>query len=260
MAVLTINAVTLDLGAEPTRRAIEIGENSRAFDGSLRKHRQALKRAYELETGWLSASEARAWEGLINGESQHWGFETSLYSGSGLGPSASSGATQQTSTPKFGTGRLQLAATTGTITYPAVLGSTWTIGGWRSTNSGTTWTHYLIRSDGAKWVNGTRSDATSTPWFTVSSGSFVISNVTGSAVHFDDCYCMPFLVPEAWGPMLGAATTVFGDSPKLTVGGDLVLLAPITAICTAMQSKQSTGVLSSTFEVVHALTFTLEEA
>lgn len=224
MAFLTINGIDVEVAASspPAATSEEVGERVRAFDGTLRVSRHAIKLSYEFTTPPMSRADATALRRLLMGEGHAWSFDSTLYSSKGLGGSSVTNAGQQASgSSKFGAGRLQVGATTGTITFAASLGSTWSVGLWRSTD-GTTYTHYLVRSDGAKWVDGTRSDATATTWLSVSGGSLTIANTTGTAVYYDDLVALPFLTADTWGPMLGVATSAFSALPSLSVTGDMV--------------------------------------
>lgn len=250
MAFLTINGIDVEVAAAtpPTAGIEEVGERVRAFDGTLRVSRHALKQSFEFTTPPMLRADATALRRLLMGEGHAWSFDSNLYSSKGLGGSSVTNAVQQASgSSKFGAGRLQVGATTGTITFAAALGSTWSAGFWRSTN-GTSWTHYLVRSDGAKWVDGSRSDGTSTTWLSVSSGSLTLANGTGSAVYYDDLYALPFLTADSWGPMLGVATSPFSALPALTVTGDLIEGSSLTCIGMAESYEVLPGVMGGSLQ------------
>ena len=239
MSAITLNGLAFPVArnslAEHPR---EVGQNSTAFDGTPRASRQRLVTDIELESTALPFDTAAAWMGLINGLGHVWSFDAHLYSSKGLGPSSSTGASIQASC-KFGSG-LRLT-NGGSVTYGASLGSTWTVGLWRYSSG---WSHYLVRSDGAKWLNGARADGTSTPFIEVASGAVTISNTSGGAVDFDDLVALPFLAPTDWPPVLGVASSAFSALPRLTLAGSLVA-APssrvVTGTCASRVIRVSDG-------------------
>lgn len=164
MAFITINGIDVDVRVEEASRpdVIEIGEKSRAFDGTLRKSRQGVKRAYSIQTGFAQRSDSLALESLLLGLGHRWSFDSHLYSSKGLGPSSTTAAAQAASgNSKFGAGRLQVNATTGSISFATGFTSGYTFMVWRSTN-GTTYSHHIIMSDGTKYVDGVSSVAATT--------------------------------------------------------------------------------------------------
>ena len=233
MTVLTINDIVLGAiiaaGEEPKGGRRDIGGEGVATDGSTRITRSTRKRDLKFRTIYLTEADAHAWESLLIGEGEVWSFDTSLYGSKGLGPSSSTGATIAGPTfCKFGTGKLNLAATTGTISFAAAVNAfgsaaAWTVCVWRSTDTGATWTHYAVRSDGAKWVAGVRDDAASTTWLSVdAAGVVTIANTTGAAVQYDDLAVLPYLVLTTWPAVLAAATRAWTPLPYLDAGGTWV--------------------------------------
>jgi len=226
MSFLLVTGLELgDLISEPAgvkegRR--EIGETSAAYDGTLRKSRQSIKHDLEFETTPMLSATALALESLIRGLGEVWSFDSDFYGSKGLGPTAGYVATVASpGTPKFGSA-LSVTATTGSITYAAALGSSWTAAFWRTADNGVTWVHYIITSAGTKWLNGVSNDAAVTTWFAVSSGSATITNATGSAVFYDDLVLLPYLIVSTWPAVWGVATSAFPLLPKLTISGDAI--------------------------------------
>jgi hypothetical protein len=224
----------LDLSAiaatvsDPKADRRDVGIQAPANDGSMRATRINRKHDLSVVSIPLSGSDAFAWENLLVGEGHHFAFDASLYSSKGLGPSSSSGATQVAGTPKYGAGVLRLAATTGTITYPAAANSSggtpsWTVMVWRFETA--VWHHYVVTSAGHKWFDGVRADGTSTTWLSVGSGNVTIANTGGASQDYDDLVVLPVAVLDAWPPLFFALGAAFSDLPYLTVAGSLVLEA-----------------------------------
>lgn len=234
MTVLSINGINagafLAVSQEPKGGRRDIGNEGQGSDGSMRITRQTRKRDLSALSVPLSVTDANVWESLIIGEGDVWSFDTSLYSSKGLGPSAMVGGvntTQQTASSKFGTGRLQVADTSGSISYPAAInlfGNTanWTVCVWRSIDGAFSWQHYVVRSDGAKWADGVRDDATSTTWLSVSSGVVTITNTLFFTNLYDDLIVLPFKVLDAWPPQIYARATAYPPTPYLDLTGDMI--------------------------------------
>ena len=229
MSIITVNGINIGsimaAGDDPKVEWRDIGSESVATDGTTRLTRQTRKRDVKFKTIPLTQADAYAWTCLFTGEGETWSFDASLYGSKGTGPSTNVGCTVEISTPKFGVGRLNVPATTGVIAYTAAVNSfgsssKWAVLVWRSTDAGATWTQYVVRSDGAKWVNGTRNDAASTTWLSVASGVVTITNTTGSAVKYDDLVVLPFELMTTWPASLGAAA--FSPLPFVDLAGDVV--------------------------------------
>lgn len=224
MSFLTINGIAFPVAQGAFQEEPEeIGETTRAYSGTLRKSRQTVKRNCSFESTWmLSDPDAFAWDGFLRGLGETWSFDSDSYGSKGTGPNSSSGASIASGI-KFSSA-LQLAATTGTITYPVVFDINqvrWTVMFWG--NSGGTTRHYIIDSSGRKWINGSRNDAFSTPWLSVGFLTMTLSNATGSSLKFDDLVFVPYLLPTDWPPIFGVATSAFSLLPKLNVAGDAVI-------------------------------------
>lgn len=232
MPVLKINSINVGtiiaVLEEPKGTRRDIGDNTQATDGSMRITRQTRKRDLKFKTIQLSLNDSYVWESFITGEGEVWSFDTTLYGSKGLGPSASVLATIVAGSTKFGAGMLNLAATTGSISYAAAINSfgtasLWSVSVYRSTNAGVAWTHYIVRSDGAKWVDGARNDAASTTWLSVSgAGTVTIANTTGGAVQYDDLIVFPFKVLDTWPAIIFARTTAYPPLPYLDLDGDFI--------------------------------------
>lgn len=211
--------------AEPKITVRDIGDTSVAVDGTSRLTRSATKYDTTFKSIPLTRTDANAWRSLIRGEGDCWSFDANLYSGKGQGPSASTNVTQSAGSAKYGAGKLSVGATTGTVTYPSAvnafgLNTLWTVGVWRFESAA--WHHYVVRSDGTKWLDGVVDGAAVTTWLTVGSGNVTIANATGSPVLYDDLVVLPFEVLDAWPAQWFAAGVAFGAPPVLPLTGDLV--------------------------------------
>lgn len=235
MPLLAINGITVSsimAIEDPTGERRDIGDESMGADGTLRITRQTRKRDLKFKTIPLSISDAHAWESLFIGEGEVWTFDSSLYGSKGLGPSSSTLATIVAGSTKFGAGKLELGATTGSISFnfPAVnmYNSSqilWTVSVWRSTDSGVTWTSYVVRgtdaAQDAKWVDGVRNDAASTTWLSVAAdGKVTISNTTAGAVQYDDLVVLPYWVLVTWPPQF--YSSAFSSLPYVTASGSMI--------------------------------------
>jgi hypothetical protein len=220
---------------EPKGDRRNIGDQAQAVDGSLRLTQQTKKRDLHFTSIPLLLADAFAWESFLTGEGNVWSFDAGVtkgfYSSKGVGPSSSTGAViDVTSGSKFGAGHLELAISTGTITFTGALLNTffatpsWTVMVWRfDDTSDLTYHHYVVRSDGAKWKDGVRNDATATAWLTVS-GSNVTLNPSGSVdpVNYDDLVCLPFAVLDDWPAVFGVATSAYCPTPYIDLTGKMV--------------------------------------
>ncbi len=94
---------------------------------------------------------------------------------------------------------------------------------WRSVNSGSTWISYIIRSDGAKWIDDDRDDAVTTTWLSVTATDVQITNPTGSAVWYDHLVVLPFKVLDTWPLQINnASATPYQATPFVALEGDWV--------------------------------------
>lgn len=228
MSWLTINGielsgiVALDSPEGPRR---DIGGAREAASGRSSLTRQARKRDLRFETVPLSGGDAFAWEALLTGAGHVWSFDVSRYSSKGVGPSFSDGTLESTSpAPKYGAKYLRLVVDA-TLEY--ALGAAfaaWTASMWVfNANAENAWTHYVVRSDGAKWVNGVRSDSYALSVnFTGSDGLFTVVGPDPGPANVDDLVICPGLWVDDWPAQIFAAGRAFGAAPYLTAAGLLV--------------------------------------
>jgi hypothetical protein len=216
---------------EPKGDRRNIGDQAQAVDGTMRLTQQAKKRDLHFTSIPLTQADAFAWESLLTGEGHVWSFDVNLYSSKGLGPSSLTDAVIDVgSGSKFGTGALFISLTTGTITFTGALLNTfgarpgYTVMVWRyDDGTDATFHHYVVRSDGAKWKDGVRNDATATSWLTVSGANVTL--VAGGAVDpviYSDLVCLPFDVLDDWPTVFGVSTSAYCPTPYLDLVGKMV--------------------------------------
>lgn len=216
MPALVINGIPVSVGVESLSRSVEeVGERTRAFDGTAILNRRWTKRVLELELPVASQVDQLAWMALLRGEGQVWSFDSSLYSAKGLPLSGATATTGNTSpVSKFGGGRLSTGASI--VGAATKLGAAWTVCLWYW--SGSVWNHYVINSSAQKWLNGVRNDAASTTFFSVSATGDLTFAASG---FFDDVVALPAVLPTTWAPLLYATGRAFPALPKLEAYGDV---------------------------------------
>jgi hypothetical protein len=223
-------AVPIKASSAPTIRQIAIGSQRRAFDGTLITQRRNHKRSWRLRTTAMSEANAHALLGLLAGRGHHWSFSSSAdyyYSSKGLGK-ASGTATRTASGGKF-TSYITIAAAGQVIwdtDHPDYTDSTAMV--WYYTSAA--WHHYIVRGDGAKWVDGVRNDAASTPFLSIDSSGRTLLGDTGAGAgqDFDDLVSLPFTISADMAEAFGVMTAAFSDLPDLTMTGDIIRGASTT--------------------------------
>jgi hypothetical protein len=246
VAWLTLNGIKVSGIAEVNAASGErrdIGSQLVAGDGSMVVTRIARKRDLKLKTIPLTGADAHAWEGLMVGESNVWSFDSSFYSSKGkpgTGSATPPTVQVQTGTKQYGAGALDIGAGEDWSTSGLGLGSTWTVAFWAKPVA-TAWVHYVIRSDGAKWVDGVRNDAFSASGVLVDvvSGEVILTNQAPvSARYFDDLVASPFLWLTEWPAQVFVAGQPFGAAPYLTAVGDMVREATTRKmVCKGLSEK-----------------------
>lgn len=255
MPFLSLNGLTVRLlvsNFDKGEPAI-VGDRNRAINGALRETVVATKRSWRGTMAHASPADAEAWRRFLLREG--WdsvSFDGTLYSGKGLAPNAGHGATLSTASPKFGTHNV--ATNANALTYSFALGSVWSVSLWRW--SGTAWEHFVVRSDGAKWLAGTRNDAAGTTFLSVSGGSVTLA----ASNSFDDLAAFPFLLPATWPAEIAAATTAF-TCPTLIAAGDAIEGAPRTVVPVVGNASVRPAVVGGVrYKAVETLGIELEEA
>lgn len=222
---LRLNGITVPVAvgsADVTQE--DIGSSKRASDGTPLYNRRAVKRTWSSKTVITTAAEARAWRDLVTGKGHVLNWESNNhYTSKGLAPTTlQAGFTIAATGAKYGTYRGK-AVNSNLAGWPMFAASPapWSVAVWYSPTDGGAYTHYLVRSDGAKWVDGVRNDAASTTFLSVNaSGVMFLSEISGAGTaSFDDVVGLPFLVPTTWPTQIYAFGSAFGALPRLTADG-----------------------------------------
>jgi hypothetical protein len=217
MGVLTLaSGLNIPVRAETLQRETrEIGDRATAYDGTMRLTRRARKVDFAFEMPPMSAADAFAWEHLLAGTGQYWSFDSTLYSTKGV-PSTGT-AVRTPFGPKAGVGCLDFGIAQ---TFIGALGDEfalypWTVSLWR--NAGAGYVHYVVRSDGAKWVDGVRNDLAVTTWMAVTTSL----TITDTGVPYDSIHAALGLWPEDWiTPVYDMAGAAWANFPALSLYGD----------------------------------------
>lgn len=230
MALLNVNGIPIPIKPETLSESFEeIGGRERAYDGTLRISRQARKTNLSFETPVLTTLEAEAWNGLLSGLGHYWSFDSNNYSSKGLGHSSGT-ALRATSNPLSGAGHLEFSGAQTRTWAQAGLGTRWTVSLWRDSSGapgGAAYAHYVVRSDGAKWVDGVRNDAASTTWLSVSSGQLALSDTN---TDIDEIIAVPYLWDTTWPALVFAEGGLRNAlTPTLRLYGDLIPGSSVTA-------------------------------
>lgn len=254
MPFASLNGVTLAVALNDVERAeLEIGAGlERAFSGAALRSVQAVKRQWTLGLTPATQEEGVALVGLLQGRGDHLTFDADLYSDKGAGTSLNVGASRATSTPspKWGAGRLAIAAAGGNqVAWPLQLGTRWTVGCWRYESS--TWHWYWVRYNGsayAVWKNGASSSTSLPSWLAVSSGSLYLVGNASTAEAFDDVWAVPYVMPTSWvaGLYALAQAQAFPQWPRLLLSGDLIPESSATVMGKVGRVRGQVGRLAGT--------------
>jgi len=221
---LKLSGIPVPISVDTAKQGVDRGGNrERALDGTLREHRRFSKATWSFATKLLPVASALAFRGLIDGRGHSWDFETHLYSSKGLGPSTSSGATNNASGAKYGSAGLQLTATTGTITFvalPATAPDGYSVAFWRKVGAGA-WNHYAVASSAAGtvyYLNGVVDTSPSFLTVTTSAGTVKL-DAAGSTTYYDDLVVLPYPMVSDWPLAITNAGAAFGPLALLTASG-----------------------------------------
>lgn len=179
----------------------------------------------DVESGNFSSpqirlSSARAIQSLCRPFNGHvWHADNSVYASTGLAMTDTPGF--GTTEKKFGTHSVQIntGAGTGDIDVMTIQSTAYTVSLWCKDGAGA-WTHYVLRSDGAKWVDNVRNDSATLP-FVVTSSVWTLSQDATNLRYFDELVMLPFDILDEWG-LTWPLTETFPELPDVKVGGDLL--------------------------------------
>jgi hypothetical protein len=170
-----------------------------------------------ITTPVIPLAEAHAMESLCReGNGVVWHCTNSIYGSPAVAMIDT--PTFQGTTTKFGTHAISVTAAAGDVDVVAV-GSRYTVAAWTKVGAGD-WEHHILRSDGAKWVDGVRNDS-ATLQIAIDTGIFELLDDGAATVYFDELVYLPFRIADGWGadwPL----TVEFGDLPGLDVTGDML--------------------------------------
>lgn len=237
----------------------DIGSETRAADGTPVFNRRTTKRKWSLRTSIRTAAEALAFRDLVTGKGHVINFDANnYYSSKGLAPTTIGGGWSITATlPKFG-GFRAAHTVTNTSTWTAFTStSPWSISLWRTIDGGTTWNHWLLLSDGTKYLNGVLSVAASA-FCTVAAGVVTLGNDVAGG--FDDVVFLPTLVPSSWAASIFNAGFAFGALPRLSADGSFVEQNAVISVKGVVgDMKPYQGALGSYAANLHDFAFELKE-
>lgn len=215
MSFLIVNGWTVPVANDAASYQYDyVGELDSRYNNRPSRARRALKKNWSFTTPKMAQDCADTLEALLKGVGHYYPFDADTWSDSGYPTVGSSFVHQTGGGAHRGAGYLQI---NGSTTFPVDLpDAKWTVMVWRRDGGG--WEQYIVRSDGAKFLDGIRNDALSTTWLTVTLNSVVIND---SAVDYDELTIYPAVMcddfcEEQWG-WVDNFTEV---SPALTVRVD----------------------------------------
>lgn len=276
-AFLQLNGVAIPVAVDSaTVEQTELGSMHRAVDGTPIVNRRRLLRRWNATTTIRTAAEALAFRDLISGKGHVFnGNGTAaafdylgFYSSKGLAPT-STGA-QFYSNPtggKFSIPNPPLGASVYPISLVSVAGyygtwpvfsatSAWTIAYYQN-RAAAGFHHYVVRSDGSKWVDGAINPAAQD--VSVSSGAMTLGNA-GYGSYFSDVICLPYAVPNDWPAQMYAFNNPVGMLPRLWANGLFVEQnSLINVIGEVHEAKLHPGVLTTYAANLHDFAFSLHE-
>lgn len=219
MPYATINGLTLLVELESMQHSFEpFGEHPRPFDNKPRIHRKGVSEVISFESCLLEQEDADSHEALFENNGEHWSFETDAWSDRGLGPEAGSAYSLTAGGYQGATNRLTV--TTGIIFNPRLRSSANTVSYARTADGGSTWEFITVRSDGAKWIDGVRNDATVTTELVVSGGGFLLD----SSYEYGELSCLGQKLSEAHAVEMFAFVDAGGQFTRknMLLDGDCV--------------------------------------
>ncbi len=246
MAFCRLNGYTLEIEADRGLDidTFEIGGIDRTVSGSAIGVARAHKMRFNLTTTLQTAALSDSIRQLVMGVGDVWHFDESAstdWQWSVNGNGAASGVADGSSlaSGKFGRG-LRITATD-QVTWTTNTGSVWTVMVWFYT--GGAWVHYIVRSDAAKWVDGVRNDAASTPFIANTTTTTALGDVASAGNQdFDDLVVLPHLLHPDLCTAFGTGIAAFSDLPNLNLTGDIITAVDAEVVCVGdVRSTQEQG-------------------
>lgn len=211
--------------------------------------RRRRQTSWSFETIALTALEAETVEGFVGGLAHTWSFESTTafaFSSRGRAPISAASLTRSTTLARFGAACGLLSGSIGWDMSKGIapLLDRWTVSVWRNAGAALTdWQHFVVRSDGAVWVDGVRDDTVSTSWLSIFNGFLFL---TDTAVRFDDlcvmCFCADDVAIESWHAWQVAELAPMPDFPEIHVEGTFLDGLGLDAIGTIQSSSVVTFV------------------
>jgi hypothetical protein len=175
--------------SETHERVGALGE--RYHGGPATRAERARARRIPFTTAPMLHAEADTLEGILEGRGAHFPLDFDAHSDrTGVGPDTDSPGNwaivprELYTSGVFGAGYLSV---TTSIVWDLRLPADWLVMFWRDVDSSATAEHVAVRSDGAKWLDGTRNDAAAVPELVVDEGAVALT--TGA---YDDLVALPF--------------------------------------------------------------------
>lgn len=201
MSFLRVSGWPVSARPGATERSTSWGELGETYVGSPTRAYRGRPRSWDVEAVVYDQSDADTFAFLLDGRGHHFPFDLDATSDAGLEPdtvaSGNWGVQARVVGPLglgggvFGVGYLLvLTSVTWDVGCPD---TAWTVMYWRKVGSFATREHVVVRSDGARFLNGVRADATSTTELTVSGGGVALS--VGS---YDDLVVLPHVASDGF--------------------------------------------------------------
>lgn len=233
---LTLNRIPFPIGADSFNESPQpVGDASRSVSGQYRKTEIAFKRSW---SGMVQISDLNtriALKGIVRGLGEHFGFNDTIdYSSRGRKITSSAGANLSGSYYLSSPASLSLNLGGSWVAPFGPLLTGYTLKIHRRTGS-IGWNTYTITyrsSDAriAKWLNGSRSDGTSTVWASVNTSTAALTlSAPAEATWFEEVIALPFWTPDDLAGYLSSSIGV-GALPRLVADGVGIENGPATVI------------------------------
>jgi hypothetical protein len=193
MTFCKINGWTIPIKDKGGRQQKLLNGNlAPAWTGRPNRQEKSIPSDWGMDSLFLSPENANTLEAILTGVPFHFPLDFDFWSDGGLSPQAGFGAFSFVNDGNQKVGRGYFDLTGGVITWSPELGEDWTVMVWLGTGSPPAWKNYVVRSDGAKWVDGVRNDLTGTAWLTVADGLVELDGGN----KYDDLWIFPFSISD----------------------------------------------------------------